>query len=61
MNNKERDVIEMADLLKQREIEGQPLVVAGMLDESMAKMYAATVNCLLANTGQAVTVLHIPN
>ncbi|WAT88369.1 hypothetical protein [Delftia acidovorans] len=61
MKNKEREVIEMADLLLQRVIEGQPLVMTGMLDESMAKMYAATVNCLVSNTGQAVTVLHIPN
>ena len=57
----EREVIEMADLLKQRVIEGQPLVVTGKLDDSMAKMHAATVNGLLESAGQAVTVVHIPN
>lgn len=57
----ERDVIDMADVLKQRVIEGQPLVVTGKLDDAMAKMHAATVNGLLESTGQAVTVVHIPN
>lgn len=57
----ERDVIDMADVLKQRVIEGQPLVVTGKLDDAMAKMHAATVNGLLESTGQAVTVVRIPN
>lgn len=57
----EREVIEMADVLEQRVIEGQPLVVTGKLDDAVAKMHAATVNGLLENTGQAVTVVHIPN
>lgn len=57
----ERGEIEMADVLKQRVIEGQPLVVIGKLDDAMAKIHTATVNDLLANTGQAVTVVHIPN
>lgn len=57
----EPEVIEMADVLKQRVIEGQPLVVTGKLDEAMARMHAATVNGLLESTAQAVTVVHLPN
>lgn len=53
-------MIEMADVLKQRVIEGQPLVVTGKLDDAMAKMHAATVNGLLESTGHAVTVVHLP-
>jgi len=57
----ERPVIDLGDVLKQRVIEGQPLVVTGKLDDAMAKMHATTVNRLLETTGQAVTVVHIPN
>ena len=56
-----REVIEMADVLKQRVIEGQSLVVTGKLDDAMAKMHAAAVNGLLETAGQAVTVVHVPN
>lgn len=57
----EREVIEMADVLKQRVIEGKPLVVTGKLDDTMATLHAETVNGLLESTGQAVTVVHNPN
>lgn len=57
----EREVVELADVLKQRVIEGQPVVVSGKLDDSTAKMHAATVNGLLEGTGQAVFVVHIPH
>lgn len=57
----ERPVIDLADVLKQRVIEAQPLVVTGKLDDTMAKMHAAIVNGLLESTGQAATVVHIPN
>ncbi|QPS78380.1 MULTISPECIES: hypothetical protein [Delftia] len=56
----EREVVEMADLFKQRVIKGQPLVVTGKLDDSMAKKHAATVNGLLTSIGRSVTVMHIP-
>lgn len=61
VNTDERPVIDLADVLKQRVIEGHPLVVNGKLDDSMVKMHAATVNGLLERTGQAVTVVHLPN
>jgi len=57
----EREIVEMADVLKQRVIEGQPLVVTGTLDDPMVKRHAATVNGLLTSTGRSVTVMHIPN
>jgi hypothetical protein len=57
----ERPVVDLADVLRQRVIEGQPLVVTGKLGDTMAKMHAATVNGLLGSTGQAVTVVHLPN
>ena len=57
----ERPVLDLADVLKQRVVEGQPLLVTGKLDDTMAKMHATTVNGLLEITGQAVTVVHIPN
>jgi len=56
-----REVVEMADVLKQRVIKGQPLVVTGKLDESMAKLHAETVNGLLTSTGRSVPVVHISN
>lgn len=56
-----RPVIDLADVLKQRVIEGQPLLVNSKLDDAMAKVHAAAVNDLLESTGQAVTVVHIPN
>lgn len=57
----EQPIIDLADVLKQRVSDGQPLYVTGKLDEIAAKQHAATVNGLLENTGTPVTVVHLPN
>lgn len=57
----EQPTIEMADVLKQRVSNGQPIYVTGKLDEAAAKAHAATVNEILESTGKPVTVMHLPN
>lgn len=61
MKAAERPEIDLLDVLKQRVVEGQPIVATGTLDEPMAKTHAAMVNDLLERTGKPVTVVHIPN
>lgn len=57
----EQPMRDLADLLKQRVSDGQPLIVTGKLDEAVAKAHAATVNDILESTGKPVTVVHLPN
>lgn len=57
----EQPTIDMAEVLKKRVSDGQPLYVTGKLDDAAAKVHAATVNELLVSTGKPVTVVHLPN
>lgn len=57
----EQPVIDMAEVLKKRVSDGQPLYVAGKLNDAAAKVHAATVNEILQSTSKPVTVVHLPN
>ena len=53
--------IDMNQVMADRVRAGQPIYVAGHLDDVNAKLHAATVNRLMAETGLSVTVVHTPN
>jgi len=60
MQTSTRPDIDLLDVLKQRVLEGHPIVVTGTMDEPMAKMHVAIANDLRESTGKPVTVVHIP-
>ena len=57
----EQPVFDMAEVLKKRVSDRQPLYVAGTLDKAAAKLHVATVDEILQSTGKPLTVVHLPN
>lgn len=53
--------LDINNVLADRVRAGQPIHVAGSLDEVQAKLHAGTVNQLMQDTGMSVTVIHTPS
>ncbi|MCA3058966.1 MAG: hypothetical protein ING60_03985 [Rhodocyclaceae bacterium] len=61
MKTNDRQEIDLNGLLANRVTADQVIHVSGELGEAQAKIHAATVNRLMAETGKRVVVVHSPN
>lgn len=59
-SNPSKEII-LTNMLAERVRAGQPIYVAGQLDEVNARLHAATVNRLMVETVLPVTVIHTSN